>query len=151
MRRLRYFLTVCDHGGFSRATAAVGAAQPALTRQIQLLELALGVELVICIGRNARPSQAGQTLLTEARPHLEGLDHLVACIRRDFTQAPIRVSLRICPSNVVSKPRHRNPAPRRCLNRPDRDRGLFRRSWRLWRDASAIQYRTSRKTALIFP
>ncbi len=97
-RRLRYFLAVCDHGGFLRAAVAIGVAQPALTRQIQLLEQELGVELVTRNGRNALPSEAGQALLAEARPHLEGLDQLVDRIRRDFADGPIRVSLGICPS-----------------------------------------------------
>lgn len=98
IRRLRYFLAVCDHGGLSRAAVAIGVAQPALTRQIQLLEQELGVELVTRNGRNALPSEAGQMLLAEARPHLDGLDQLVDRIRRDFSEGPIRVSLGICPS-----------------------------------------------------
>ena len=98
MRRLRYFLAVCDHGGFSRAAVAIGVAQPALTRQIQLLEQDLGVELVTRNGRSALPSDAGQLLLAEARPHLEGLDQLVNRIRRDFADGSIRVSLGICPT-----------------------------------------------------
>ena len=98
IRRLRYFLAVCDHGGFSRAAVAIGVAQPALTRQIQLLEQELGVELVIRNGRNALPSEAGQALLAEARPHLEGLDQLVDRIRRDFSEGPTRVTLGICPT-----------------------------------------------------
>ena len=98
IRRLRHFVAVCDHGGFSRAAVAIGVAQPALTRQIQLLEQELGVELVTRNGRNALPSQAGQALLTEARLHLDGLDRLADRIRRDFSEAPTRVSLGICPS-----------------------------------------------------
>lgn len=98
IRRLRYFLAVCDHGGLSRAAVAIGVAQPALTRQIQLLEQELGVELVTRNGRNALPSEAGQMLLAEARPHLDGLDQLVDRIRRDFSEGPIQVSLGICPT-----------------------------------------------------
>lgn len=98
IRRLRYFLAVCDHGGFSRAAVAIGVAQPALTRQIQLLEQHLGVELVTRNGRNALPTEAGQALQTEARDHLEGLDQLVERVRRDFSDQPTRVSLGICPS-----------------------------------------------------
>lgn len=98
IRRLRYFLAVCDHGGFSRAAVAIGVAQPALTRQIQLLEQELGVELVTRNGRNALPSEAGLALVAEARLHLHGLDQLVDRIRRNFSEGPTRVSLGICPS-----------------------------------------------------
>ncbi len=58
IRRLKYFVAVCDHGGFSRAAGAVGIAQPALTRQMQILEQELGVELFTRNGRNAVPSAA---------------------------------------------------------------------------------------------
>ncbi|MGQ0564946.1 MAG: LysR family transcriptional regulator [Gemmobacter sp.] len=97
-RRLRYFLAVCDHGGFSRAALAVGIAQPALTRQMQLLEQELGVVLFTRNGRNAVPSEAGHTLLTEVRSHLEGLADVVDRLRRDFAAVPRRVTLGICPT-----------------------------------------------------
>ena len=98
MRRLRYFLAVCEHGGFSRAADAIGIAQPALTRQVQLLKQEIGVELFTRNGRSAVPTSAGQALLTGARGHLESLDLLVDRLRRDFAAAPARVSLGICPT-----------------------------------------------------
>lgn len=100
LRRLRYFLAVCDHGGFSRAAVAIGVAQPALTRQIQLLEQELGVELVTRNGRSALPTEAGQALLRKMRPHLDGLDQSVSFIRDAFADAPARVSLGICPTII---------------------------------------------------
>lgn len=98
MRRLRYFVAVCDHGGFSKAAANIGVAQPALTRQVQLLEQELGVVLMTRNGRGAEPSNAGRVLLKEARAHLEDLDQLVARVRRDYAPGPAQVSLGICPT-----------------------------------------------------
>lgn len=98
IRRLRYFLAVCDHGGFSRASMAIGVAQPALTRQIQVLEQELGVQLVTRNGRNALPSEAGLALLSGARGHIDGLDQLIDRFRQDYGREPRRVSLGICPS-----------------------------------------------------
>ena len=98
IRRLRYFLAVCDHGGFSRASVAVGIAQPALTRQMQLLEQELGIELFTRNGRNATPSEAGQMLLAEVRGHLDGLDKVVGRLRRDFSATPAPLTLGICPT-----------------------------------------------------
>lgn len=98
IRRLRYFLAVCDHGGFSRAAGIVGIAQPALTRQIKLLEQELGFELFTRNGRNAAPTEMGEILLAESRAHLEGLDLLVDRLRRTFTAGPVRVALGICPT-----------------------------------------------------
>lgn len=98
MRRLRYFVAVCDHGGFSRAATMIGIAQPALTRQVQLLEQDLGVELFVRNGRSAVPTKAGAVLMGQARVHLEGLDLLVDKVRRDFSAGPAQVSLGICPT-----------------------------------------------------
>lgn len=98
IRRLRYFVAVCDHGGFSRAAGAVGIAQPALTRQMQILEQELGVELFTRNGRNAVPSAAGQALLSGARGHLDNLDALIARLRHDFAAAPQDVTMGICPT-----------------------------------------------------
>lgn len=98
IRRLRYFLAVCDHGGFSRAAAAVGIAQPALTRQVQLLEQELGVELFTRNGRSATPSEAGLVLLDRVRVHLDGLDQVVDRLRHDFAVAPAQITLGICPT-----------------------------------------------------
>ncbi len=98
MRRLRYFLAVCEHGGFSRAADAIGIAQPALTRQVQLLKREIGVELFTRNGRSAVPTEAGQVLMAEARSHLDSLDLLVNRMRRDFAAGPARLSLGICPT-----------------------------------------------------
>lgn len=98
LRRLRYFLAVCEHGGFSRAAAVIGIAQPALTRQMQLLEQDLGVALFTRNGRSAVPSEAGQMLLAEARGPLGSLDQLVGRLRRDFAGGPARIVLGVCPT-----------------------------------------------------
>ncbi|MDR0807730.1 MAG: LysR family transcriptional regulator [Gemmobacter sp.] len=98
IRRLRYFLAVCDHGGFSRAAVAVGIAQPALTRQMQLLEQELGVELFNRNGRSATPSEAGQVLLARVRGHLDELDKVLDRLRHDFAATPRHLALGICPT-----------------------------------------------------
>lgn len=100
IRRLRYFVAVCDNGGVSRAASAIGIAQPALTRQIKLLEGELGVTLFTRSGRGALPTQAGTFLLSEARRHLDSLDGLVDRLREHFSASPARVTLGICPTIV---------------------------------------------------
>lgn len=98
VRRLRYFLAICAHGGMSRAAAVVGIAQPALTRQIQLLEQELGMPLLTRNGRGAIPTEAGRILLAEARTHLDSLDALVDRLRRDFAGDGPKITLGICPT-----------------------------------------------------
>jgi LysR family nitrogen assimilation transcriptional regulator len=100
VRRLRYFVAVCDHGGFSKAASAIGIAQPALTRQVQLLEQELGMPLVRRTGRGAVPTDPGRALLARAREHLDGLDALAEAIRRDFAGAAEPLRIGICPTIV---------------------------------------------------
>lgn len=45
LRQIRYFLTVADQGGFTPAAATLFVAQPALSRQIALLEAEIGFPL----------------------------------------------------------------------------------------------------------
>ena len=98
IRRLRYFVAVCDHGGFSKAAPVIGIAQPALTRQVQLLEHELGIALFTRNGRSAVPTEAGAALMSEARLHLESLERLMERVQRDFGAGPAHVCLGICPT-----------------------------------------------------
>jgi LysR family nitrogen assimilation transcriptional regulator len=98
IRRLRYFIAVCDHGGFSKAASAIGVAQPVLTRHVQLLEQELGLELFSRNGRGALPTKPGQFLLENARSHIEGIDSVAEQLRRTFKQEPVDVALGICPT-----------------------------------------------------
>ena len=98
LRRLRYFIAVCDNGGFSRAAGAVGIAQPALTRQIKLLEQEIGLPLIHRTGRGAEPTSQGRFLLERSRGHLDGLDDLVRELRGLYAGASHHVALGICPT-----------------------------------------------------
>lgn len=100
IRRLKYFVAVCEHGGLSRAASVIGIAQPALTRQIKLLESEVGTELFTRNGRGARPNEAGAFLLGAARRHLDALEDAVTRLRSDFAGQPAKISLGICPTIV---------------------------------------------------
>lgn len=60
LRQLRYFLAVAEHGGFTPAAAALFVAQPALSRQIALLEDELGFALFVREPRGVRLTPAGR-------------------------------------------------------------------------------------------
>jgi DNA-binding transcriptional LysR family regulator len=62
LKRLRYFVAVCKHGGFSHAAGVIGVAQPALTRQVQLLERQVGLKLITRNGRGVQPTEEGRFL-----------------------------------------------------------------------------------------
>ncbi|MFO1149774.1 MAG: LysR substrate-binding domain-containing protein [Alsobacter sp.] len=98
LRRLRYFVAVCEHGGISRAAHALGMAQPALSRQIQLLEKEIGMPLFMRSGRGAEPSAQGRHLLGAAREQLRRLDDAVRDVRERFTAPASHVRLGVCPT-----------------------------------------------------
>jgi LysR family nitrogen assimilation transcriptional regulator len=67
IRQLSYFVRVAELGSFSRASAFLHVAQPALSRQIQNLEVELKEKLLIRNGRGVEPTEAGERLLSNAR------------------------------------------------------------------------------------
>lgn len=61
-RRLRYFLQIAEEGSMGRAASVLGIAQPALTRQVRLLEESLGVPLFIRSQRGMQLTEDGEQL-----------------------------------------------------------------------------------------
>jgi DNA-binding transcriptional LysR family regulator len=66
-RQITYFLAVVDHGGITRAAAALYVAQPTLTQGIQALEASLGVELFYRRPRGVELTAAGFAFVEPAR------------------------------------------------------------------------------------
>jgi LysR family nitrogen assimilation transcriptional regulator len=85
-RRLGYFLAVCEHCGISKAASAIGVAQPALTRQIKLLEQELDVQLFRRSGRCAEPTDAARDLMERFKPHMIEIGTALAEIREEANQ-----------------------------------------------------------------
>lgn len=78
--RLRSLLAIAEHGSFGRAAAALGLAQPSLSRQIALLEQEVGRPLLYRHGRGARLTEDGQRLADAARPLLTALANLPSAL-----------------------------------------------------------------------
>ena len=66
LRLLRAFVTVARCGNFGAAAGELATSQPALTKQIQLLERRLGSALFSRGRHGARLTSAGELLLSDA-------------------------------------------------------------------------------------
>lgn len=66
VRQLRYFLTIARCGSFTRASAELNVAQPALSHHVANLEAELGVRLFDRSTRGVVPTECGRTLMTHS-------------------------------------------------------------------------------------
>jgi LysR family nitrogen assimilation transcriptional regulator len=80
LKQLEYFVSVAELGSFTRASAVLNIAQPALSRQVRLLEVELRQNLLSRNGRGVTTTEAGQLLLEHSR----GILHQVARAREDL-------------------------------------------------------------------
>src|ERR1700761_2004086 len=80
-RQLRYFVKIVEAGSFSRASAAIHVAQPALSQQIAELEERLGTKLLNRSARGVTVTAAGEVLFREASSILHQLDLLPTVTR----------------------------------------------------------------------
>ena len=80
LKQLEYFVRVSDLGSFTRASAALNIAQPALSRQVRQLEVELRQTLLLRNGRGATPTEAGKLLLEHSR----GILHQVQRAREEL-------------------------------------------------------------------
>lgn len=85
LRQLTCFLEVCRDLHFTRAAERLGMAQPPLSRQIRLLEEAIGGPLFERAGRTVRLTAAGETLLREVAPFPGMLQRALNATRRVAT------------------------------------------------------------------
>lgn len=80
LKQIEYFVRVAELGSFTRASVALNIAQPALSRQVRLLEVELRQNLLIRNGRGATTTEAGKMLLEHGR----GILHQVQRAREDL-------------------------------------------------------------------
>ncbi len=70
-RLLKYFYTIVECGGITKASEKLMLAQPYLSRQLKLLESELGVKLIERTTRSLRVTEEGMILARRARQILE--------------------------------------------------------------------------------
>ncbi|MBA2678777.1 MAG: LysR family transcriptional regulator [Ktedonobacteraceae bacterium] len=76
LRHLRYFVVVARKRHFTHAAEELFIAQPALSQQIQALELELGVKLFERTSRQVRLTPAGEAFLIHAERILEEVEQM---------------------------------------------------------------------------
>ena len=81
LRHLRYFLVVGEHLSFTKASAQLRVAQPALSRQVQALEDEIGVDLMKRSPRGVTLTAEGKLFLEEARELLKRAEASVEKVR----------------------------------------------------------------------
>jgi len=81
-RQVAYFVAVARAGSFSRAALQLGVSQPALTKQIRIVEELLRLRVFERTGRGVRLTAAGETLLDFAAGIADQFDRLEEAIAR---------------------------------------------------------------------
>lgn len=74
LQQIRYFLSLCEEGTFTRAAERCGVSQPSLSNGIKELEAELGGPLFERSHKKSRLSALGLCV----RPHLADVDHSAA-------------------------------------------------------------------------
>ena len=81
-RQVAYFVAVAEAGSFSKAALQLNLSQPALTKQIKLIEEQLRLRVFERTGRGVRLTPAGATVLEFAVEIAERFDRLEHAISR---------------------------------------------------------------------
>jgi DNA-binding transcriptional LysR family regulator len=81
LRQLRYFLAVAEEGNISRAAKRIFLTQPALSRQIKVLEDEIGQCLLERQAHSVRLTPVGEALLREARELLQHAEQVLERVR----------------------------------------------------------------------
>lgn len=102
LKQLEYFIRVAELGSFTRASIDLDVAQPALSRQIRLLELEFKQHLFIRNGRGVVTTDAGKTLLEHSRGILHQVSRTREALDRTNGNLTGRVALGIPPSLMKS-------------------------------------------------
>jgi LysR family transcriptional regulator, nitrogen assimilation regulatory protein len=101
LRQLRYLVAVSDAGSFSAASVRTHVAQPALSRQIAMLEASVGACLLQRSRKGVTLTESGLRLYGIARGMLERLSHVRAEITsgQDVASGVVTIAL---PPSVAS-------------------------------------------------
>lgn len=98
IKQLRSFVHIAELGSLSRAAERLNLSQPALSRQLNLLEESLDTKLLERTGRGVKLTEAGQMLAERARVILTDLARLEADLSARSSQVTGHVHVGVPPS-----------------------------------------------------
>lgn len=101
IKHLAAFVSVAEHGNFTRASAALAVSQPALTAVIKQLEATAGVQLFDRTTRRVLLTRAGESFLPGARAVMSEFDKAVTQLREIGTRRSGCVRVASVPAFVV--------------------------------------------------
>lgn len=108
LRQLKSFLQVAELRSLTRASALLGVSQPALSRQIRLLEAELGVRLLDRHGRGVGLTEAGRVVAQRGARVLKELDELRGAVaagtRRPGLNGQVSIGLSAAASSFLADP-----------------------------------------------
>jgi DNA-binding transcriptional LysR family regulator len=92
---LSAFVAVAEHRNFTKAAAQLGIAPPTLSQTIRSFEERLGVRLLNRTTRSVSLTEAGEQLLANAQPVLDGIEKAIDAVNafRDKPSGALRLSM----------------------------------------------------------
>src|SRR6516225_3645384 len=88
LTELSAFVAVAEHLSFTKAAVHIGIALPTMSQTVRSLEDRLGVRLFNRTTRSVALTEAGERLLSEVLPIIDGLDHALESVNL-FRDKPI--------------------------------------------------------------
>jgi DNA-binding transcriptional LysR family regulator len=102
LARVRYFVAVANELNFTTAARELYMEQPALSRQIKLLEASLGMMLFERTSRHVSLTEAGEALLPYARMALDACDAGEAAARSTMGLEAGKLQIGATPQSMVA-------------------------------------------------
>lgn len=101
LRQVEYAVAVVDHGGFTRAAAAMHVAQPSLSQAVRRLEADLGAALFLRAAGQVQLTAAGRAFMGPARRMLRDAENARAAVSDHAAVATGTLDVAAAPTLVV--------------------------------------------------
>jgi DNA-binding transcriptional LysR family regulator len=104
---LSAFVAVAEHRNFTKAAAQLGISRSSLSQIIRSLEERLGVRLLNRTTRSVALTDAGERLLADTQPVLDGIDKALEAVNafRDKPSGTLRLSMTRVTATFIVGPR----------------------------------------------